>query len=90
MSFYVYILKTISSRFNKTYVGYTNNLKKRLNTHNNNKGAKSTKGHKWELIYKKRFISKSKAMSYEYKIKKSRKLRRDILESLKKWKKKLL
>ena len=88
MSFYVYILKTISSRFNKTYVGYTNNLKKRLNTHNNNKGAKSTKGHKWELIYKKRFISKSKAMSYEYKIKKSRKLRRDILESLKKWKKK--
>ena len=90
MSFYVYILKTISSRFNKTYVGYTNNLKKRLNTHNNNKGAKSTKGHKWELIYKKKFISKSKAMSYEYKIKKNRKLRRDILESLKKWKKKLL
>ena len=88
MSFYVYILKTISSRFNKTYVGYTNNLKKRLNTHNNNKGAKSTKGHKWELIYKKKFISKSKAMSYEYKIKKNRKLRRDILESLNKWKKK--
>tara|TARA_B100001121_G_scaffold42504_1_gene36418 strand:- start:823 stop:1077 length:255 start_codon:yes stop_codon:yes gene_type:complete len=84
MSFYVYILKTISSRFNKTYVGYTNNLKKRLNTHNNNKGAKSTKGHKWELIYKKKFISKSKAMSYEYKIKKNRKLRRDILESLNK------
>ena len=88
MSFYVYILKTISSKFNKTYVGYTNNLKKRLNSHNNNKGAKSTKGHKWELIYKKKFISKSKAMSYEYKIKKNRKLRRDILESLNKWKKK--
>ena len=90
MSFYVYILKTISSKISKTYVGYTNNLKKRLNTHNNNKGAKSTKGHKWELIYKKKFISKSKAMSYEYKIKKNRKLRKDILESLKKWKKKLL
>ena len=84
MSFYVYILKTISSKISKTYVGYTNNLKKRLNTHNNNKGAKSTKGHKWELIYKKKFISKSKAMSYEYKIKKNRKLRKDILESLKK------
>ena len=84
MSFYVYILKTISSKISKTYVGYTNNLKKRLNTHNNNKGAKSTKGHKWELIYKKKFISKSKAMSYEYKIKKNRKLRRDILESLNK------
>jgi len=64
-------------------VGYTNNLKKRLNSHNNNKGAKSTKGHKWELIYKKKFISKSKAMSYEYKVKKNRKFRKDILESLK-------
>ncbi len=83
MLFYVYILKTISSKINKTYVGYTNNLKKRLNSHNNNKGAKSTKGHKWELIYKKKFISKSKAMSYEYKVKKNRKFRKDILESLK-------
>ena len=88
MSFYVYIIKTISSKISKTYVGYTNNLIKRLNTHNSNKGAKSTKGHKWELIYKKKFISKSKAMSYEYEIKKNRKLRQDILESLKKWKKK--
>ena len=84
MSFYVYIIKTISSKISKTYVGYTNNLIKRLNTHNSNKGAKSTKGHKWELIYKKKFISKSKAMSYEYEIKKNRKLRQDILESLKK------
>ena len=83
MLFYVYIIKTISSKINKTYVGYTNNLKKRLNSHNNNKGAKSTKGHKWELIYKKKFISKSKAMSYEYKVKKNRKFRKDILESLK-------
>ena len=88
MSFYVYIIKTIKSKIKKTYVGYTNNLKKRLSDHNNSKGAKSTKGHKWELIYKKKFISKSKAMSYEYKIKKNRKLRRDILESLNKWKKK--
>ena len=83
MSFYVYIIKTISSKISKTYVGYTNNLIKRLNTHNSNKGAKSTKGHKWELIYKKKFISKSKAMSYEYKVKKNRKFRKDILESLK-------
>ena len=55
MSFYVYIIKTINSKVTKSYVGYTNNLKKRLSDHNNNKGAKSTKGHKWELIYKKKF-----------------------------------
>tara|TARA_B100001057_G_scaffold497818_1_gene602999 strand:+ start:48 stop:299 length:252 start_codon:yes stop_codon:yes gene_type:complete len=83
MSFYVYILKTINSKLSKSYVGYTNNIKKRLDAHNNNKGAKSTKGHKWELIYKKKFISKSKAMSYEYKIKKNRKLRKDIISKIK-------
>tara|TARA_Y100001970_G_scaffold232976_1_gene290219 strand:+ start:55 stop:339 length:285 start_codon:yes stop_codon:yes gene_type:complete len=83
MIFYVYIIKTKSSKLSKTYVGYTNNLEKRIFNHNNNKGAKSTKGHKWELIYKKKFISKSKAMSYEYKIKKDRKLRKKLLEQIK-------
>ena len=35
------------------YVGYTNNLKKRLELHNNNKGAKFTKGRKWSLFIRK-------------------------------------
>ena len=52
-----------------TYVGYTNNLKLRIKKHNTNKGAKFTKGRKWKLIYKKKFLSKSKAMSYEYSLK---------------------
>ena len=82
MSFYVYMIKTASSKISKTYVGYTINLRKRLISHNTSKGAKSTKGHKWKLIWKKRFISKSDAMSYEYKIKKNRKLRKDILKKL--------
>ena len=79
MSYYVYIIKTIKSKIKKTYVGYTNNLKKRLSDHNNGKGAKSTKGHKWELIYKKKFISKSHAMSYEYHLKNNRNLRKEII-----------
>jgi len=82
MSFYVYIIKTVSSKISKTYVGYTNDIKARLFKHNNNKGAKSTKGHKWELIYKKKFISKSKAMSYEYKLKKNKKLKKEILSDI--------
>ena len=57
-------------------------LKKRLKNHNQNKGAKSTKGHKWKLIYKKKFISKSDAMSYEYKLKKDRKFRKKILNEI--------
>ena len=83
MIYYVYLIKTINSRINKTYVGYTNNLRNRLDKHNSNKGARSTKGFKWVLVYKKKFISKSKAMSYEYKLKKNRKKRNEIVEKYK-------
>jgi len=74
------MLRNISNNKKKTYVGYTNNLEKRLISHNSNKGAKSTKGYKWELIFKKKFLLKSKAMSYEYKLKKDRKKRTSILK----------
>ena len=80
MFFYVYLIKTVNSNINKSYVGYTNNLKTRLKKHNSNKGAKSTKGYKWKLIYKKRFNTKSEAMSYEYFLKKDRKKRSTILK----------
>ena len=53
-----------------TYVGYTKDLKKRILLHNTGKGAKYTRGKKWNIIYKKRYKSKSKAMIEEYKIKK--------------------
>ena len=72
MIYYVYLIKTLDGFNNKSYVGYTNDLSKRIDKHNNNLGAKSTKGYKWELIYKKRFYSKNKALSFEYKLKKDR------------------
>ena len=80
MIYYVYMLKSITKNKKKTYVGYTNNLYQRLRKHNSNKGAKSTKGYKWQLIFKKKFLSKSKAISYEYKLKKDRKKRSSILK----------
>ena len=83
MSYYVYLIKSINSKHIKSYVGYTNNINKRLEKHNTGKGAKSTRGFKWKLIYKKKFISKSKAMSYEYKLKKDRKTRNAIIKKKK-------
>jgi len=74
------MLKSISPGNKKTYVGYTIDIDKRLEKHNANKGAKSTRGLKWILIYKKKFKSKSNAMSFEYKLKKNKKLRNEILE----------
>tara|TARA_B100000686_G_scaffold275590_1_gene294200 strand:+ start:308 stop:556 length:249 start_codon:yes stop_codon:yes gene_type:complete len=79
MVYYVYLLKTIKGKAKKTYVGYTNNLNKRLYNHNNNKGAKSTKGYKWKLIFKKKFLTKKAAMSYEYFLKNKRSLRKKII-----------
>ncbi|NMN68002.1 putative endonuclease [Candidatus Pelagibacter ubique] len=74
------MLKSISPGIKKTYVGYTNDLKSRLKKHNNNKGAKSTKGYKWLLIYSKKFKSKNEAMSFEYKLKKNKFGRKKILD----------
>tara|TARA_B100001057_G_scaffold412726_1_gene428950 strand:+ start:1899 stop:2144 length:246 start_codon:yes stop_codon:yes gene_type:complete len=61
-----------------TYVGYTNNLKKRIKLHNSGKGAKFTRGRKWVLIYKEKFKSKKEAISREYYIKNKRLLRNKI------------
>ncbi len=84
MVYYVYLIKTLDNYRTKTYVGYTNNLNNRLYKHNSNLGAKSTKGYKWEIIYKKKFYSKSKALSFEYKLKKDRKERLRLLYEYKK------
>ena len=75
------MIKCTTLGLNKTYVGYTNNIKSRIAKHNSNKGAKSTKGHNWILIYKKKFKNKSEAMSFEYKLKKNRTKRKSILNN---------
>ena len=86
MIYYVYLIKTLKNYINKTYVGYTNNLVDRLDKHNSGLGAKSTRGYKWEIIFKKRFYSKQKALSFEYKLKKDRKERLKIINDFKKTK----
>ena len=61
-----------------TYVGYTNNLNKRVALHNRSKGAKFTRGRKWKLIYKEKYNSKKEAISREYYIKNNRTIRNKI------------
>tara|TARA_Y100000590_G_scaffold449750_1_gene588383 strand:+ start:550 stop:780 length:231 start_codon:yes stop_codon:yes gene_type:complete len=73
------MIQTKNSKMNKTYVGYSNNPEKRLKKHNLNRGAKSTKGHNWKLIYLKKFKTKSEALSYEYYLKRDRKRRKFII-----------
>ncbi len=77
--FYVYLIANFNNKKIITYVGWTNNLKKRIQLHNSGKGAKFTRGRKWILIFKKKLLSKKKAMQFEYKLKKDRKGRKDII-----------
>ena len=86
MIYFVYLIKTTKGYQNKSYVGYTNNILKRLVKHNTNLGAKSTKGYKWELVYKKKFYSKNKALSFEYKLKKDRNERAKLINDFKRTK----
>ena len=77
MKYHVYMLISLSGK-PVTYVGYTNNLKKRITLHNMSKGAKFTRGRKWKLIYKEKHDSKKEAISREYYIKNNRTLRNKI------------
>ena len=76
--YFVYML--VSMKLDKiiSYVGYTNDLKKRIIAHNNGKGAKFTRGKKWRLIYYEIFSNKTNALKREYSLKKDRKLRNYI------------
>ena len=78
MIYYVYILINYNKKTNPTYVGYTNDITKRLKLHNTSKGAKFTRGRIWNIIYKKGYRNKSIAMQNEYKIKHNLKLRAKI------------
>ena len=79
MSYFVYLIISKSPKNKLTsYVGYTNDLKKRINLHNSSKGAKFTKGRFWKLAYSKRYESKNIALKEEYKLKINFKLRNKI------------
>ena len=77
--YYVYLIVSFKTQRKLiSYVGYTNNLKKRLSLHNKSKGAKFTRGRKWYLVYSKKYAKKSIAMKEEYKLKINLKKRNEI------------
>lgn len=79
MRHYVYLIVSLSKKNSLiSYVGYTNDLKKRLFLHNSSKGAKFTRGKKWNYAYCKGYNSKIRAMKEEYVLKKNTKKRNII------------
>ena len=74
--FTVYIL--FSSSIDKYYVGYTNDLERRLTEHNRKKGKYTDGGIPWRLVHQEEYESKIEAMNRE-KLIKSQKSRQYIL-----------
>ena len=65
--FFVYVLKNVGN--NRSYVGYTSDLKRRIIEHNNpnlnsKRYTKKIPG-PWELIYKEEYSKRSEAMRRE-------------------------
>lgn len=78
MACFVYILGSIDGQ--RTYVGWTTDLDKRLATHNAGKGARSTRGRDWELLYAERFKNRGEAMSREWHLKRDRRFRKRVTD----------
>jgi putative endonuclease len=82
---YVYILKARDRNGRLiTYVGWTLDLGRRLDEHNGKgqgaktKGAKSTRGRAWALVYAEKHASKRAAMAREYALKQDRVFRAEL------------
>ena len=77
--YYVYV---IQNEINEFYIGYTENLEKRLTNHNTN-GTQSTKGHQWKLVYFEAYINEKYAREREQSLKKNRHMKTFLLKRVK-------
>jgi putative endonuclease len=84
MDCYVYVLGTIAGNRRLTYVGWTNDVARRLALHNAGKGARTTRGRVWVLLHSERFATRRQAMSREWHLKRDRKFRKKLAQSLRK------
>ena len=82
MDSYVYVLGCRAKKRLLTYVGWTNDVAGRLAAHNSGKGARSTRGRAWVLLYSEKCASRRHAMSREWHLKRDRKFRKQLALAL--------
>ncbi len=81
MACFVYILGSGGKGGFRTYVGWAIDVDRRLVQHNAGKGARSTRGRVWFLLYMERHRSKRSAMSREWYLKRDRVFRRGLRQA---------
>ncbi len=74
----VYVLGCATAARYLTYVGWTNDLPRRLAKHNAGRGARSTRGRTWTVIHVETFATRSEAMSREWHLKRDRAFRKAL------------
>jgi putative endonuclease len=77
---FVYILGSSGKGGYRTYVGWTNDLERRLARHNAGTGARSTRGRLWVVLYAEWYASREQAMSREWHLKRDRTFRRRLIQ----------
>ena len=82
MDCFVYVLGTISGKRRLTYVGWTNDVARRLEVHNAGKGARFTRGRIWVLLHSERCADRRAAMSREWHLKRDRALRKKLADDM--------
>jgi putative endonuclease len=85
MPSFVYVLATCNPDGRVvTYVGWTLDLERRLAEHNNGglKGARSTRGRAWALVYAEKHRTRRRAMAREYALKHDRAFRAGLRAGL--------
>lgn len=82
MASFVYVLGSFGKGGPRTYVGWTLDLDRRLIQHNGGKGARSTRGRVWTLLYSERHRTRRAAMSREWYLKRDRPFRKRLLQAL--------
>jgi putative endonuclease len=79
---FVYVLGHAGKSRHLTYVGWTNDLDRRIARHNAGTGARSTRGRAWVLLHSERFATRQEAMSREWHLKRDRTFRKRLAEAL--------
>ncbi|HKN12287.1 MAG TPA: GIY-YIG nuclease family protein [Candidatus Binatus sp.] len=79
MGCFVYVLGSSGPDGYRTYVGWTNDLERRIARHNAGTGARSTRGRVWFLLYAERHDSRGEAMSREWHLKRNRTFRKRLM-----------
>jgi putative endonuclease len=82
MQCFVYILGSPGKERYRTYVGWTNDLGRRLAQHNAGTGARSTRGRGWILLYAERYATRREAMSREWHLKRDRRFRKRLAQGV--------